>query len=96
MSVAQRTPRLHSRRVATLVAGLGAAALFVPLVARGDVVNGNFEAGDTEYFVHADNADLSTGDVDFTFACLLDTSSTSPGAWLSWTTDSMYLPLVCR
>ena len=29
----------------------------------------DFEAGDTEWFEIADNTDLSTGDIDFTFAC---------------------------
>jgi hypothetical protein len=35
----------------------------------------DFEAGDTEYFERADNADLSTGDIDFTIACWLQLES---------------------
>lgn len=38
--------------------------------ATGKVGNArDFEFIDTEYFTHADNADLSTGDIDFTIAC---------------------------
>ncbi len=35
----------------------------------------DFEAGDTEYFELADNASLSTGDIDFTFACWINFES---------------------
>jgi hypothetical protein len=36
----------------------------------------DFEAADTEYFNKADNADLSTGDIDFTFAGWVQLEST--------------------
>lgn len=49
MSIAQRTLRQRCPVVAALVAGLGAAGLLLPLVARADVANGNFEAGDTGF-----------------------------------------------
>lgn len=40
-------------------------------------VNGcrDFEAGNSEYFDLADNTDLSTGNVDFTFACWIQLES---------------------
>lgn len=49
----------------------------------GKVGNARDFGGDTdsEYFVHADNADLSAGDVDFSFACWVkaDTWTNSSG-----------------
>lgn len=43
-------------------------------------INGSrdFEAGDTEYFEKADNADLSTGDIDFSFAFWIKFESPDP------------------
>mgnify|MGYP001580415787 CR=1 FL=1 len=44
--------------------------------ATGKVGNArDFEAGDTESFQHADNADLSTGNIDFTFAAWVNAES---------------------
>ncbi len=38
--------------------------------ATGKINNArDFENDNTEYFSHADNSDLTTGDIDFTFAC---------------------------
>jgi hypothetical protein len=39
----------------------------------------DFETGDTEYFTLNDNTDLSTGDIDFTFAVWVQLESTSEG-----------------
>lgn len=36
----------------------------------------DFEVGDTEFFAHADNADLSTGDIDFTWSAWVRLEST--------------------
>lgn len=40
-------------------------------------INGarDFEDGDTEYFTIADNASISTGDIDFTFCCWINAES---------------------
>lgn len=35
----------------------------------------DFEESASEYFSHADNSDLSTGDIDFTFACWVNAES---------------------
>lgn len=35
----------------------------------------DFEDGDTEYFAHTDNTDLSTGDIDFSFFCWVNAES---------------------
>ena len=43
----------------------------------------DFEAGDTEYFTTADNADLSTGDIDFSFAMWFQVESDISGALVS-------------
>lgn len=44
-------------------------------------INGarDFESSNSEYFARADNSDLSTGDIDFTFACWVQLES-KPGS----------------
>jgi hypothetical protein len=55
----------------------------------GKVDNGrDFEASDTEYFARSDNADLSTGNIDFTLACWINLESTSRLHSLIWKGDA--------
>lgn len=44
--------------------------------------------GSTQYLAHADNADLSTGDVDFTIACWFKTATTVRGCLVGKDVDS--------
>lgn len=65
--------------------------------ATGKIDGGRaFEAGDTEYFTIVDNADLSTGDIDFTFAAwiYLESISSFPliaGKWSATTGDQEWI-----
>lgn len=60
-----------------------------------------FDASKTQYFTHADNSDLSTGDIDWTFACWINAASfadtsgyhaiAAKGPWNSPGTDSEWI-----
>jgi hypothetical protein len=58
-------------------------------------VNGcrDFEAGSSQGFSIADNADLSFGDIDFTIACWLTLESENPGnvTWCGKANGALYL-----
>lgn len=45
----------------------------------------DFERGDTEYFEHADHADLSVGNIDFTISC-----------WVKHESSSVYNPIIFK
>lgn len=51
----------------------------------------DFEEGDTEFFAHTDNAELSTGDIDFTLAVWVNLESKPANAGIVCKDEEYYL-----